>query len=156
MCHSVTVPRAGSCGSAACTCAHLYLSIPGAAAGAQLQAQAAKLFAWHSTGSLAEPGIEVQSAIFQALAFSRRPIPPLHSLMSWQPAASCVQASCFCSAVWPPYSRCLKFHFPHAYVNFSKVLLAFHQCSGEEGGLLTVCFHNKSLSRAAKNFLCRT
>lgn len=88
--------RAGSCGSAACTCAHLclflyLLSIPGAAAGAQLQAQAAKLLAWHSTGSLAEPGIELQSAVFQALAFSHRPIPPLHSLTSWQTAASCVQ-----------------------------------------------------------------
>lgn len=67
------------------------LSIPGAAAGARLQAQAAKLLAWHNTGSLAEPGIELQSAVFQALAFSHRPIPPLHSLTSWQTAASCVQ-----------------------------------------------------------------
>lgn len=49
------------------------LCVLGAAAGAQLQAQAAKLLAWQSTGSLAEPGIELQSAVFQALAFSHRP-----------------------------------------------------------------------------------
>lgn len=49
---------------------------------------------WHSTGSLAEPGIELlQSAVFQPLAPSHGAIPPLPfaPLTSRQTACSCIR-----------------------------------------------------------------
>lgn len=55
-------------------------------------ARAVKQLAWCSVGCLVEPGIELQSAVSQALAPSRRPVQPLPftRVTSRQTAASCV------------------------------------------------------------------
>lgn len=87
--------RAGSYGGVAPTCAHLHsclLSKLLQVGSSERLAQAAKCLA-ESTGSLAEPGAELQSAVFQAFASSHGPSPllPFSWLTSWQTAAICVQ-----------------------------------------------------------------
>jgi len=117
------------------------MSVPalGAVQAAALKlALAARQLAWSRTGSLAEPGIELPSAVPQALAPSHRPIPPLPfaRVTSRQTTASCARGQLVLQRCLTAILQMFDVPFPHTSVNFSKVLLAFYQCS--RGGGRTV------------------
>lgn len=122
-------------------------------------AQAVKQLAWCSVGCLVEPGIELQSAISQALAPSRRPVPPppFTPLTSQQTAASCVLGQLLLHCCLTSILQMFEVPFPPCLCELQQSASGIlpMQRGGRRTVVLTLSFHNKGLCRAVKNLFIR-
>lgn len=101
---------------------------------------------WHSTGSLAEPGIELQqSAVFQPLAPSHGAIPPLPFavLTSRQTACSCVRGQLPSRRFLTPVLQMFEVPFPPCFCELEQRASGM---SPMQPGRREVCCLNRFLS----------